>query len=64
MTVPLDELDLAAAGATYEITERLHRRHEELYTYRMRDQDPLIVNARVSVTGELPSRPREPALMG
>src|SRR5262249_54588705 len=60
--VPLDGLDLAAPGAMDEVVDRFHGRHEELYTYSMRDQSVLLVNARVAVVGELPDVPEEPAL--
>ena len=36
-----------------------HRRHEELYTYALRDQEAVLVNARVAVIGELPEPPQE-----
>ena len=39
-----------------------HRRHEELYTYAMPDQEAVLVNARVAVIGVLPDPPQEPAL--
>ena len=32
-----------------QIVERFHRRHEELYTYALRDQEAVLVNARVAV---------------
>src|SRR5579883_3095338 len=60
--VPLDGLDLSAAGVMAAVVERFHQRHEELYTYSMRDQEVLLVNARVAVVGELPEPPREPEL--
>ena len=62
INVPLEDLDLASAGVMREVVERFHRRHEELYTYSMRDQEVLLVNARVAVTGVLPELPREPEL--
>ena len=60
--VPLDGLDLNSPGVMEEIVERFHRRHEELYTYSMRDRDALLVNARMAVVGELPELPKEPGL--
>jgi N-methylhydantoinase A len=45
-----------------EIVERFHRRHEELYTYSLPDQDVVLVNARLAVVGVLPALPEEPAL--
>ncbi len=60
--VSLDGVDLDAPDAMKEVVERFHRRHEELYTYSVRDQEVVLVNARVSVVGELPELPQEPAL--
>jgi N-methylhydantoinase A len=45
-----------------EIVERFHRRHEELYTYCLPDQETVLVNARVAVTGILSALPQEPSL--
>jgi N-methylhydantoinase A len=45
-----------------EIVERFHRRHEELYTYCLPDQETVLVNARVAVAGILSALPQEPAL--
>ncbi len=60
--VSLDGVDLDAPDAMKEVVERFHRRHEELYTYSVRDQEVVLVNSRVSVVGELPELPQEPAL--
>src|SRR5262249_6588504 len=71
IAVPLDGLDLGEpdlmqeAGERFlrrEVVGRSHRRHEELYTYSVRDQEVVLVNARVAVVGELPELPREPAV--
>jgi N-methylhydantoinase A len=61
ITVPLDGLDLAAPDALPQLIERFHRRHEELYTYSIRDQEVVMVNARVAVVSELPALPEERA---
>ena len=44
------------------MADAFHARHEELYTYSLRDQEAVLVNARVAVIGELPALPQEPAL--
>ena len=62
ITVPLDGVDWAAADPLPQIVERFHRRHEELYTYAMPDQESVLVNARVTVSGILEELPREPSL--
>jgi N-methylhydantoinase A len=58
--VPLDGVDLEAPDLVERVTERFHRRHEELYTYSAPDQDVVLVNARVAVVGRLPMLPAEP----
>ena len=62
ITVPLDGLGLDSPGLMEEVIERFHRRHEELYTYSLRDQEVVLVNARVSMVGELPALPEERAV--
>jgi N-methylhydantoinase A len=62
ITVPLDGVDLDAPDALKEIIERFHARHEDLYTYSLRDQEVVLVNARVTAIGTLPALPEEPAL--
>jgi N-methylhydantoinase A len=68
ITVPLDDMaqgvDWSVADPLPQIVERFHRRHEALYTYSMPDQESVLVNARVTVSGileELPQEPRLPA---
>jgi len=62
IAVPLDGVDWAKADPLPEIVERFHRRHKELYTYSLPDQETVLVNARVAVAGMLASLPQEPAL--
>jgi N-methylhydantoinase A len=62
VTVPLDGVDLDAPDLMAQVIDRFHRRHEELYTYSLRDQEPVLVNARLAVVGELPALPEEPPL--
>src|SRR5207249_3667665 len=59
ITVPLDGVDIDGADLLHDIIERFHRRHEQLYTYSLRDQDVVLVNARVAAVGELPALPSE-----
>ena len=59
VTVPLDGVDSAAPDLMAQVTERFHRRHEELYTYSAPDQEVVLVNLRLAVVGELPTLPRE-----
>ena len=58
--VPLDGVDLDAACALNSIKYAFEQRHSELYTYALPDQAPVLVNARVSLSGELPVPPAEP----
>ena len=60
--VPLDGVDLDAPDLVARMAEAFHARHEDLYTYALRDQEAVLVNARVAVVGELPALPKEPDL--
>jgi N-methylhydantoinase A len=62
IAVPLDDVDWSAADPLPQIVERFHRRHAELYTYAMPDQESVLVNARVAVSGVIEELPQEPAL--
>jgi N-methylhydantoinase A len=58
--VPLDGVNWEVDDPLPEIVERFHERHAELYTYALRDQEVVLVNARVAVVGVLPDLPQEP----
>ena len=60
--VPLDGVDWSGPDPVAAIADAFHRRHEALYTYSLRDQEPVLVNARLAVVGRLPAAPAEPAL--
>ena len=62
VAVPLDGVDWTADDPMPEIVERFHQRHAELFTYALRDQEVVLVNARVAVVGVLPDPPKEPVL--
>ncbi len=51
--VPLDGIDWSGPGLLPRVHERFHNRHEELYTYALRDQEVVFVNARVAAVGEV-----------
>ena len=53
INVPLDEV----ARTREAIEDAFHAAHERLYTYALRDQDVVLVNAGVSVIGRLPNAP-------
>jgi len=59
VNVPLDGLEFAGADLVPQMAAAFHARHEALYTYALRDQEAVLVNARVTVVGELPSLPQE-----
>jgi N-methylhydantoinase A len=60
ITVPLDGIDWDIDDPLPAIVERFHDRHEALYTYALRDQGAVLVNARAAVIGVLPGVPQEP----
>ena len=62
IAVGLDGVDWWQADPLPQIVERFHRRHEELYTYCLPDQETVLVNARVAVAGILSALPQEPSL--
>ncbi len=53
INVPLDGVDRSREA----IEDAFHAAHERLYTYALRDQDVVLVNAGVSVIGRLPAAP-------
>ncbi|HJZ30821.1 MAG TPA: hydantoinase/oxoprolinase family protein [Hyphomicrobiaceae bacterium] len=63
VSVPLDGIDFAAADLLQQMAAAFHDRHEQLYTYALRGEEVVLVNARVAVIGELPRLPQEPALV-
>ena len=54
IAVPLDGLDWQAPTLATGLADRFHTAHEALYTYALRDQEVVLVNARLSVIGRLP----------
>lgn len=59
VNVPLDGLDFESPDLVQQMAVAFHARHEALYTYALRDQEAVLVNARVTAVGELPSLPQE-----
>ena len=60
ITVPLESIDWNVDDPLSQIVRLFHDRHEELYTYALREQDAVLVNARAAVIGVLPGVPQEP----
>jgi N-methylhydantoinase A len=52
--VKLDDVDWNAPALAANLADRFHAAHERLYTYALRDQEVVLVNARLSVIGRLP----------
>ncbi len=62
VSVDLGQIDWQSPRLLQQLADAFHRRHEQLYTYALADQEAVLVNARVAVAGLLPSPPREPDL--
>ena len=58
--VALDGIDFEAPDLLESLKQAFERRHEELYTYSLKEQDPVLINARVATVGTLPVPPDEP----
>ncbi len=62
--VPFAESDLDAPDLLARLKSAFERRHEQLYTYSLEDQEPVLVNARVATVGLMPAPPAEPSAAG
>lgn len=60
VNVRFDDFDFDDPDFVARMANAFHRRHEELYTYCLPDQEAVLVNARVAVIGQLPELPQEP----
>ena len=58
--VALDGVDFGSPSLAEALKRAFEARHEELYTYSLPDQDPVLINARVTTSGALPALPIEP----
>jgi N-methylhydantoinase A len=58
--VELDAVAWSRPDLLHQMADAFHARHEELYTYSLRDQEAVLVNARVAAIGDLPALPSEP----
>ena len=59
--VPFSEDDLDAPDLLSRLKLAFERRHEQLYTYSLEEQEPVLVNARVATVGLMPAPPAEPS---
>ena len=62
--VPIEESDLDAPDLLSRLKRAFERRHEQLYTYCLEEQEPVLVNARVATVGLMPAPPAEPSATG
>ena len=62
--VPFPESDLDAPDLLVRLKHAFERRHEQLYTYCLEEQEPVLVNARVATVGLMPAPPAEPSAAG
>ena len=58
--VSLDDVEFSDDDLMKSISDRFHKRHEELFTYSLPDQDAVLVNGRLAAIGALPDLPQEP----
>ena len=58
--VSLDGVEFSDDDLMKSISDRFHKRHEELFTYSLPDQDAVLVNGRLAAIGALPDLPQEP----
>jgi N-methylhydantoinase A len=54
IAVALNDIDWRAPALATILANRFHAAHERLYTYALRDQEVVLVNARLSIIGRLP----------
>jgi N-methylhydantoinase A len=64
ISVSLDKVDWSVEDPLPQIIELFHEAHEALYSYAMRDQPAVLVNAHAAAIGVLPELPQEPSLPG
>ncbi|MBR0673250.1 hydantoinase/oxoprolinase family protein [Neoroseomonas soli] len=64
IAVPLETVDWDAPGLAKRVTEAFHGRHEALFTYALKGEEVVLVNARLAVIGRLPPMPEPEAAAG
>ncbi|MCE2761437.1 MAG: hydantoinase/oxoprolinase family protein, partial [Acetobacteraceae bacterium] len=57
IAVPLDHVAWEGAGLADRLRDAFHARHEALFTYALRQEEVVLVNARLAVIGHLPPMP-------
>ncbi|MBP0462742.1 hydantoinase/oxoprolinase family protein [Roseomonas sp. PWR1] len=61
IAVPLEDVAWDTPGLAQRVTEAFHARHESLFTYALKGEEVVLVNARLAVIGRLPPMPVPPA---
>ena len=64
IAVPLEGVAWDAEGLADRVTDAFHARHESLFTYALREEEVVLVNARLAVIGRLPPMPVPEAAAG
>jgi N-methylhydantoinase A len=57
IAVPLDQVAWEGPGLADRLRDAFHARHEALFTYALRQEEVVLVNARLAVIGRLPPMP-------
>jgi N-methylhydantoinase A len=57
IAVPLDHVSWEGAGLADRLRDAFHARHQALFTYALRQEEVVLVNARLAVIGRLPPMP-------
>ena len=60
--VPLDDVAWDQPGLGDRVRAAFHAQHEALFTYALRDEEVVLVNARIAVVGLLPPMPAAEAV--
>ncbi len=60
--VPLDDVAWDQPGLGDRVRAAFHAQHEALFTYALRDEEVVLVNARIAVVGRLPPMPSAEAV--
>lgn len=57
VAVPLDDVPWDTPSLADRLREAFHTRHQALFTYALRGEEVVLVNARIAVIGKLPAMP-------
>ena len=57
--VPLEQVDFQSEDLLVQIKQAFEKRHEALYTYSLKEQEPVLINARIACTSTFPAPTEE-----